>query len=238
MSKKVLIIIVEGPSEEELLIKRLREIYFDQEILFKVYGGDIFDVVTDRNSVKSVIGDIVKTIIRKNKFKPSDILAIIHIMDTDGCFISYVNIVINSNQEVSTYYNLENITVNSSKQKKNIEIRNINRSRNVKIMNCQSSIIGKKYKYQSYYFSRNLEHVLFDDPNPAGESKTKNVEKFLIALNEPVEVFLENYLPKLTCTNYFEKYRESWTFIEAGINSLNRYNNIPLLLDFINLNLI
>jgi len=238
MSKKVLIIIEEGPSEEELLIKRLREIYFAQEILFKVYGGDVFDDVTDIKSVKSVIGDIVKTIILKNKFKPSDILAIIHIMDTDGCFISNVNIVINSNQEVSTYYNLENITVNSSKQKTNIEIRNFNRSRNVKIMNCQSSIIRKQYEYQIYYFSRNLEHVLFDDPNPAGESKTENVEKFLIALYEPVEVFLENYLPKLTCINYFEKYKESWTFIEAKTNSLKRYNNIPLLLEFINLNLI
>ena len=41
MSKKVVIFIVEGQSEEELLIKRMREIYFDQEILFKVYGGDI-----------------------------------------------------------------------------------------------------------------------------------------------------------------------------------------------------
>lgn len=42
MSKKVIIVIVEGFSDETLLIERLQSLYLDSEIRFEIQFGDIF----------------------------------------------------------------------------------------------------------------------------------------------------------------------------------------------------
>ncbi len=42
MSKKVVIVLVEGFSDEEFLIGRMRELYKECEIRFEFQGGDVF----------------------------------------------------------------------------------------------------------------------------------------------------------------------------------------------------
>ena len=54
--------------------------------------------------------------------------------------------------------------------------------------------------------------------------------------NNPTIAFedLSQFLPTLTNgTDFDTQYKESWNFIKENINSLNRYTNVPLLLDFI-----
>jgi len=233
MSKRVVIIIVEGDSDEELLINRLREIFKNKEIRFEPQNGDLLYDYKSQKSIKGLIGDVAKSIIKKRKYKPNDILAILHIIDTDGCFIEEENIIIDSTQDISTLYTLDSINVIDKQQQDRIIERNQKRSINVKGMNCITSIIGSKFKYQMYYFSRNLEHVIFNEPNPEDEYKCDNIENFIESLTEPIENYLVRFLPDLTETDYSKDYKNSWSFIEQETNSLKRFTNVSLLIAFL-----
>ncbi len=235
--KKVVLLIVEGESDEVLLIDSLRETFKEHEIRFEPQRGDIlYDIRKKDKSIKEIIGEAVKSILIKRKYKPSDILSIIHILDTDGCLIPEDNILVEKAQKELTLYQTESINVLTEEQKNNIKLRNETRSRNIRTMNSVSSIISKKYLYQTYYFSRNLEHVIFNDQNPCSQTKTDNVEKFLEELTIPLESFLSQYMFDLTETNYEAKYQESWSNISRETNSLKRYTNVPLIFEYIKSN--
>lgn len=234
--KKVVLLIVEGESEETLLIDRLRELFRDHEIRFEPQRGDIlYDGKRQMKPIKEVIGDTVKEILIKRKFKQSDILAIIHIIDTDGCLIPEDSIVLDSQQEALTYYKNTNISVQSETQMNNILNRNNMRGRNIRTMNSIDTIVSNKYAYQMFYFSRNLEHVIFNEPNPVSETKVDNIEEFLEGLDSPLEVYLSQYMPDMQIESYSEQYTASWSFISEGIKSLQRSTNVPLMFNFIEL---
>ncbi len=235
MAKKVVILIVEGQCDETLLIDRLRELFAEQDIRFEAQGGDILYDIKNQKPIKDIVGDVVKKVLIKRKYKPTDILAVIQIIDTDGCLIPEDKILIDDSQEIKTLYKNECISVPNEKQKYNIKIRNEVRSRNIHIMNSVRAIVSNKYNYQMFYFSRNLEHVLFDEPNPCDETKLDNIESFLDNLTQPIEDYLQQFIPALTKESYDDQYVESWNKINQGIESLKRSTNIPLMINYIKL---
>lgn len=92
-SKKVVLLIVEGFSEEVLLYGSLRQEFQQYDIQFEIQRGDVlFSFNKNRKSIKGIIGDIVKEFLNKRKFKWSDILGVLHIIDTDGCLIPSENV--------------------------------------------------------------------------------------------------------------------------------------------------
>ncbi|WP_048601444.1 hypothetical protein [Rubeoparvulum massiliense] len=233
---KAVLLIVEGPCEEVLLIDRLRELFENHKIRFYIQGGDMFSDFRNRQrSIKAIVGETVKKYMNKYKFKPEDILAVLQIIDTDGCFIPEGNIKIDVNQGTKTLYCQDNICVIDEEQKRRIIERNEQKSRNVKIMKTSSKILENKIDYRIYYFSRNLEHALFNEPNPNEETKISDVERFLDDLEVPVEDFLREYIPSSSSDDYGVKYLESWQQVEQGLASLHRYTNVPLLFEFIQL---
>lgn len=232
--KKVVILIVEGESDEALLINRLKDLFTEFEIRFEPQHGDIlYDIKQRQKPIKELVGEAVKMVLLKRKFKPSDILAVIHIIDTDGCLINGDDVVIDNLQQILTLYQNSCISVPNDMQRNNILIRNEIRSKNIRIMNSVQSIVSKKYNYQMYYFSRNLEHVIFDEPNPSSETKVENIELFLDHLNLPIESYLKQFLPVLTNEKYEEQYLESWNYVSDGNKSLQRSTNVPLMFDYI-----
>jgi hypothetical protein len=234
--KKVVLLIVEGESDETLLIDRLRELFRGHDIRFEPQRGDIlYDIKKHGKPIKDIIGETVREVLIKRKFKQSDILAVIHIIDTDGCLIPEDNVVIDGQQKALTYYQDNFISVPTEAQKNNILTRNDIRSRNIRTMNSVSSIVSNKYNYQMFYFSRNLEHVIFDEPNPCSETKVDNIEEFLDNLTLPLEKYLLQFMPDTNAESYNEQYIASWTFISRGNKSLQRSTNVPLLFNFIEL---
>ncbi|WP_042476271.1 hypothetical protein [Bacillus ndiopicus] len=230
--KKVVILLVEGDTDELLLIERLRQLFKDKEIRFEPQHGDIFYQRENKEqAIKEVIGDRVKEILMKRKFKPSNILAVLHILDTDGCFIAPEHIKVNAKQTVLTQYNVDCITVNSEEQKGRIEERNTIRSRNVYAMVSTNHIA--QYDYQAYYFSRHLEHVVFNEMNPCKEDKVEKIENFLEKLEMPIEHFLAQYMPVEQNDNYSTMHTESWEFIMENINSLKQHTNASLMFRFL-----
>ena len=233
MSKKVVIIITEGISDEFILKKFLEKRYTDTNIKFKVYGGDTFSDCYSTEPILNTLGNCITEIIELERFRPTDILAVFQLTDTDGCMIEDENILVDKTQILKTSYTLENILVNDSPQKKNIIERNLLKKRNTNKMIKQQKVIKNRYIYQIYYFSRNIELVFFNDLNPIQEDKTKNALRFSKNENsEPLKIISEN-MPPLSKITYMDRYIESWDFIKEGTNSLKRNTNFSLLLEYL-----
>lgn len=232
--KKVIIVLVEGETEEILLKERLREIFSKHQIHFDVQRGDLFfDFNRRQSAIKNVIGDVITSIMKVRKYKKEDIVAVLQIIDTDGVFIRDENIVINNNQEMATVYNENEITVKNKDQREFIIERNQERKRNINMMNSVESVIKGKIPYQIYYMSRHLEHVVFNEPNPNKDKKVENMDRFIDNLTEHIEDFLSEWMFHLDGKTLVEKYRESWMKISRETESLKRRTNVPLLFDYL-----
>lgn len=233
MTKKVIVVIVEGVSDEALLFERLRSLYSKCEIKFEIQRCDLFYSNPPRKPIKEAIGNVIKDIMMKRKFKLKDILSVIHITDTDGCFIPVAAIKVKNDQEANTIYSDDAILVNTELQKQCIADRNRIKSINVATMSNVGSIQSQKLNYQLYYFSRNLEHVIFNNANPDDETKVDNVEAFVESLYDNLENFLAIFLPELTSQHYPSRYSESWTYIKADLNSLKRGCNVSMMFEYL-----
>ena len=87
--KKVYVFILEGVSDKYTLEKILQKIYSNRRIYPIVINGDITsDTSIDDKDVPKVIWKKISSAIKKNKWKKTDIIQIIHIVDTDGALIS------------------------------------------------------------------------------------------------------------------------------------------------------
>lgn len=231
--KKVVLLLVEGSCEEVLLYNRLRSLFEHHNIRFRIQHGDIlYDLDRPQEPIKSVIGNAVNEFMIKNKFRPVDVFCVLHIIDMDGCFIPEDAIVIVDSQKELTRYHDDRITVPHKKQKQQIATRNADRSKNINIMKALDKILSGEIDYRMYYFSRNLEHVLFKEPNPEKEGKFPDVERFIEQLDVPIEDFLQESMPLLSGA---DPYMESWDRISERTASLQQYSNVPLLFDFVKL---
>lgn len=231
--KKVVLVLVEGSCEEVLLYNRLRTLFQQHNIRFHIQHGDIlYDLDRPEEHIKSVIGNAVNEFMIKSKFRPEDVFCVLHIIDMDGCFIPEDAIVIDDTQKELTVYHEDRITVPHEKQKQQIAARNADRSTNINIMKGLDTILSSKIDYRMYYFSRNLEHVLFKEPNPEKERKFPEVERFIEQLEMPIEDFLQESMPLLTG---MDPYTESWNRISERTASLQQYSNVPLLFEFVKL---
>lgn len=89
--KKIVLVIVEGPSDASAL-ERYFVKYFDSDrIVTKIIHGDITtDKNIDQSKIKAHLGNKVKSWITKDKFKKSDIDRIVHIVDMDGAVLESI----------------------------------------------------------------------------------------------------------------------------------------------------
>ena len=118
-------------------------------------------------------------------------------------------------------------------QRQSIIRRNEVKTINAKIMAANSYVMKSHRPYQLFYFSRTLEHVLFDKANPRHENKLQKIEQFIDYLNEPLEQFLSQFLKLRERANMNRIYEESWHYVMQGENSLQRSTNASLLFQFI-----
>lgn len=233
VSKKVVIIIVEGNSDESLLYERLKELFSPAEIRFEPYHGDLFNDLRNRDlPIKEVVGSFVKQKMQVRKFQKEDILAVIHIVDTDGVFISEDKVIVDGSQAALTIYKNDRISVANAQQQSNIIRRNSNRSGRIREMYATNLILGRTIDYKLYYFSRNLEHVLFNEPNPNEDDKCERVEDFLEELELHIEDFLDTHFPPISRDPQHD-FSNSWRYVAGGVNSLQRLSNTTLLFEFI-----
>lgn len=85
--KKIMLFIVEGPTDETSLSTVLSRIFSSDTVHFQVVHGDVLtrDFVAP-DKIVAAVNEQVK-LFRGSVYKPGDFCKIVHLADTDGAFI-------------------------------------------------------------------------------------------------------------------------------------------------------
>lgn len=86
--------------------------------------------------------------------------------------------------------------------------------------------IWRNIPYSVYFMSCNLDHVLYDVLNISQDEKEKRSHAFAKMYKGKFDDFFE-YISK-SDFSVKGKYKETWNFIQQGLNSLNRHSNLHL----------
>ena len=223
---KVLLFIVEGPSDEQSLAPALESIIAKNNVKFKVMHTDITSdyASTKENIEKRIKEQAVKKFLNDNtQFNSSDICGIVHIVDTDGVFIPDTNIKQGSKEK--PFYDSECIYC------KDVSLYQKTRSNKRDILKHLSSIniisipFGHKVPYSIYYMSCNLDHVLHNKKNSTEQEKKEDSLLFSDNYDDPIkfEEFFNSKEIKVPGT-----YSDTWNYIAIDLHSLKRGSNFWL----------
>ena len=222
--KKIVLVIVEGPSDEVALGMALSQVYDKDFIYVHIMHGDI----TARRGVSSKnivakLGNEVTAYAKSQHYKASDFKQIIHIVDTDGAYIPDDNIMEKENYLDIRYEN-DGIYTNN---KASVMTRNQQKRDN--LYRLRSCGIIWTIPYSLYYMSCNLDHVLYDKKNSTDKDKENDAYVFAKEYKGKVESFKE-----FICKSPFSvtgDYKGSWDYIEKDLNSVNRYTNLCICIE-------
>ncbi|WP_124064908.1 hypothetical protein [Clostridium sp. E02] len=221
-TKKIILFLAEGPTDEETLSPILKSIFSSQEVRFHIVHGDLTSnwSVTGKNVLKTV-SKLIEEERKRYGFHKNDILKVVHLVDTDGAFIPKEFVSYKDIQEVSYTEN----QIETRAPKAVIE-RNERKSQILASL-AQTEKISS-IPYFIYYFSRNLEHVFHNS------SKNLTIEEkvnFADSFADQYEYDTEGFLSFLSQKGLFVpgSYKETWEYISKEVNSLKRCSNFYLL---------
>ena len=220
--KKVVFVIVEGPSEDEALSLLLSKIYKRAEVFVYIEHGDI-TTQSKSSNILANIGNLVKRYAKSNHFDRVHFQEIIHIVDTDGVYVTDETI----NEDLSAESPIYTLTRIFTSDVPGILSRNRVKRDCLDKISSTSKIWG--IPYQAYYMSCNLDHVLYNKMNSSDEEKEKDAIKFAKRYKEDVSGFVKFVL----CSDFSvkEEYRKSWEYIRYGLHSLERHTNFCICLN-------
>lgn len=220
--KKIVFVIVEGPSDDEVIGTMLSRILDDNKVYVHIVHGDITTQkgVTSSN-ILAKIGEIVQKATKDNPFKKSDFKEVIHIVDMDGAYIND-DCVLEDVNATDTIYSLENI-ISDSKDK--IISRNRQKSSVLDKLSCCRSV-WTSIPYSCYYMSCNLDHVFYNKLNSTDEEKEKDAVQFVKKYKNKTDEFI-TFITK-SDFSVIIGYNESWEYIRHDLHSLKRNTNFGL----------
>lgn len=228
-TKKVIFVIVEGPTDENALSSVLKPIFSSSEVHFHVIHGDITteDAITGSNA-KSYVAKRILSEMKKYAYKESDILQIVHLIDTDGAFIP--DDLVKARKEKGVQYFEDHIETGEVKY---IQNRNQKKKSVVDTLS-KTGKMKASMPYSIYYFSRNMEHVLHNKQTElTDDQKVELADEFADRYEKnPMDFinFMESDEIAVAGT-----YTQTWSFIREGTNSLNRHSNLRILFEQENL---
>ncbi len=220
MPKKIILIIVEGPSDSTALDAYLSDVFASNFVHIVIVYGDI---TTERGSTRANIrrrvAELVRRFLASAHLKPDCVSRIIHITDTDGAFIPNDCIIEDDSCRKPCY----TLTAIRTANKADIEKRNRNKQLCLQELSQTRAIM--KIPYGIYFMSCNLEHVLFDRLNCSNDEKEEMSYRFSHCFQKTSS--FQTFLAE----SYFSvsgPYRTSWLFIQSGDESLKRHTHLAL----------
>ena len=221
--KKVVFIIVEGPSDQDALETLLTKIFDSSAVIVKVMYGDITtDLDVTPTNIKKKLAEAIKRYASQFGLKSSHFCQVIHLIDTDGAYAPDDCILENDSLD-KPLYSTTNIT---AKKRENIVTRNERKRSNVNVLHSCPEIWS--IPYSVYYMSCNLDHVLHNKLNSTDEEKEADAHAFAKAYRDDVEAFV-----KFISESDFSvagEYLGTWQFIKEEKHSLERYTNFGICL--------
>ena len=219
--RKIIFVIVEGPSDEQALGVLLDRFFDQNEVYVQVMHEDITTQRgADSSNIISKIQKVVKEYIDNNPYTKKDIQKIIHLVDMDGAYIPNDFVVYDPTAVKPLYFETEIRT----KNKAGIEQRNQQKGAILyKISNTREIWT---IPYQVFYMSVNLDHVLYNKLNSGDEEKEADSFNFAKQYKDCVPKFIQ-----FLCESNFSVhmgYKESWEYIRKELHSLERHTNFGL----------
>lgn len=222
MTKKIILFLVEAPTDEEALAAIFKKLVNTHDIEFDVLHTDITanEAMTVKYIEERIDKEIQKYLLKNPFVIAADILKVIQIIDTDRAFIPS-SLVKQSENGTTEYFD----THIEAKNKDRLVRRNISKRKIVYSLYNRKSVAG--FPYEIYYFSRNIEHVLHDREEDLTDDEKEDLA-FDIAdqYTDQPEKFLE-YLYD-DGFHVYGTYKDTWDFIMDGSHSLNRYCNVAV----------
>lgn len=236
--KKVILFVVEGKTDQTALYRPianlLEEVDPELELVFLPERGD---VTSDSRHNPDNILEKINTwhfrpfFSRNAHYYPKDVIRVIHLVDTDGCFLPDENMKLWDREEQVEfpYYEPPHIFHSDLGC---LYIRNEHKSENIRFLKEQTEIkvVSKTIPYEVYYFSCNMDHCLSGAGclNISDRKKIISAEAFADANESDSSAFLtvmKEHLPVLGEPTY----DNTWGFImEENENSINRFSNLYL----------
>ena len=226
---KVLLFIVEGPSDEASLAPALEQIITRSKVKFKVMRADI---TCDYDSTFNIIHRRIKVLgvkrflTENSQFSSNDICGVIHIVDLDGAFAPD-DIVIQGDVEHTQYFDNQIICKDRELflRTKNNKEANLLHLASISQISIPNGIV---VPYSIFYMSCNLDHVLHNKRNSTKEEK-----------QEDSVVFADNYDDPEKFASFFNgsdikiegTYPETWKYAQIELNSLKRGSNFWICID-------
>ena len=222
--KKVVLVIVEGPSDEEALGAVLNNYFGKDRVYVHTHHGDITTEKGNKcSNIISKVNECVKQCMRQYPFKRSDFKRIIHVVDMDGAFITD-NAIVEDKDAYKPIYTEEVIRTNHPE---GIVKRNAQKRENINRL-IPTSIIGN-IPYQIYYMSSNLDHVLYNKLNSTDVEKENDAHNFAIKYKDDLNGFKAFLQDSDFSVN--QNFIDSWDYIKQEKHSLERHTNFGLCLE-------
>ncbi len=229
---KLILMICDGKSDELALHDCIKNYSLKKvkNIDVKVLKGDLaYKENVNKDNCKDKLIEIITEFLQKHSIFITDVAMIIHIIDTDCAFIDSSCIVedltlgeypkiVDEVYYTSKYHDI----VEKFKNKKEIYsfLSKLHEVRNV--------------PYYVYYFSRNLEHSIYNRLNVNKDDKIKLALKFDENYSNNILEFKKLLIDILFDVPF--DYDKSWEYILSN-NSFKRCSNLIFLLDWIDKNL-
>lgn len=220
--KKIVFIIVEGPSDQDALELLLNNIFEPNSVFVHVTYGDITSKTG--NNASNIIKKVTEEIIgyaKNNHFDKVHFQQVIHIIDMDGAYVSE-DCIIEDETAGKTMYSPDSI---KTRNKQGIAERNRIKRQNIDKLSATPVIWGK-IPYSAYYMSCNLDHVLYNKLNSSDEEKDKDSYTFARKYKSDTAGFI-----KFISESDFSvggDYPSSWNYIKEEKHSLERHTNLSL----------
>lgn len=224
-AKKIVLFLVEGSTDSTALGLVISRLLKNADVRFYVLNGDICYRyhITEDNAARSVMR-AVNGFLQRYRLKKTDLLCVVHIIDTDGAFIPAERVIYGGTE--NAHYKdtfIETLSVDS------IRSRNEQKTLAAHAL-CKLSEVDK-IPYAFYYFSRNIEHALHNrEESLSSREKRMFSEKFESLYADRPQAFLE--LIRSPDVAVRGSYRKTWDYIFRNTNSLKRGCNLALFFDW------
>lgn len=225
--RRVVLLLVEGPSDEDALADGLRRVYERRgAVLETATVGDLTAGATKANRPEALserVGAAVLEQLRRRCWRPEDLAAVLHVTDTDGVFIPAERIVECADRRRFRYTDdgIECHDLNQALGRNGWKSENMRRlaaERFITVGDC-------RVPYRLLYMSRCLEHVISGNTGRAPGLKVARARRFADGFSgeDGAEAFERFFTDSdFAVGGGFE---ESWRFIERDVNSLRRHTN-------------
>lgn len=218
--KKIVFVIVEGPSDEEAVGVLLSRIYDASSVYVHVVHGDITtELDAEPDNIVKKISDIIRRYAGKT-FRQRDFSRIVHITDTDGVFIPD-EMVISDQSRRRPFYLPTGIW---TRNKAGIEERNRRKRANLNRLSETQSVWGVPYRI--YYMSCNLDHALYGKLNSTDDDKENDSFDFAERYKDDIPAFMK-FISE-SDFSVMNGYAGSWEYIRGELHSLERHTNFGL----------